>query len=63
MLAQLKGFRFMKTLFLMLKRVDSQDKTKYDNFYLNSKAETIFNDSDINEVFESIYTTIISNIH
>ena len=37
-------------------------KKKYDTFYLKSKAETIINESDINDVFESIYTAIISNI-
>ena len=29
---------------------------------MNSKAETIINESDINDVFKSIYSTIISNI-
>ena len=32
------------------------------NFYLNSKSETIINQNDIDGVFESVYTTIISNI-
>ena len=31
-------------------------------FYLNSKAETTLNKSDIDDVFESTYSTIISNI-
>ena len=35
---------------------------KYDTFYSHSKAETAINKSDIDEVFKSIYTTIISNI-
>ena len=35
--------------------------TKYGNFHLNSKAETITNESDIGDVFESIYGTIILN--
>ena len=30
--------------------------------YSHSKAETIISESDINDVFQSIYTTIISNI-
>ena len=29
---------------------------------MNSKAETIINESDVGNVFESVYTTIISNI-
>ena len=31
-------------------------------FYLNSKAELIIEESDIDDVFKSIYTTIILNI-
>ena len=31
----------------------------YDTFYLNSKAELIIDESDIDDVFKSIYTTII----
>ena len=31
-------------------------------FYSNSKAEIIINESDIDDVFQSIYTTIITNI-
>ena len=31
-------------------------------FYSPSKAEKIINESDIDDVFESVYTTIISNI-
>ena len=31
-------------------------------FYSNSKAEIIINESDIDDVFQLIYTTIISNI-
>ena len=46
----------------MYKKLRSEDKTNYDNFYLNSKAEIIINESDIDEVFESIYTTNLSNI-
>ena len=46
----------------MLKKIESYYKTKYDRFYSHSKAETIINEIDIDNVFESIYTTIISNI-
>ena len=31
-------------------------------FYLNSKVEIINNEIDVDDVFKSIYTTIISNI-
>ena len=47
----------METLVLVLKNIESDDKAKHDTFCLHSKAETI-----ISDVFESIYTTIISNI-
>ena len=46
----------------MLKKIESDYKTKYDRFYSHSKVETIINEIDIDNVFESIYTTIISNI-
>ena len=57
MLNQLKGFKFVTTLVLVFKKIESEDKTKYD-----SKAKTIINESDIDDVFELIYTTTISNI-
>ena len=37
-------------------------KTKYDTFYSHSKAETVINESDIDYMFKSIYTAIISKI-
>ena len=52
----------MKTLVLVFKKIESKDKTKYGNFYSSSKAETITNESDIVNVFQSIQTTIIENI-
>ena len=45
-----------------LKKIESEDKTKYDTFYSNSKTEIIINESDIGDVFQSICTTIISSI-
>ena len=41
------------------KKIESEGKKKYDNFY--SKPEIIINESDI-DVFPSIYTTIITNM-
>ena len=52
----------MTTLVLMFKKIENEDKTKYDNFYPNSKAEIIINESDIDDVFQSIYTTIRTKI-
>ena len=37
-------------------------KTLYSTFYLNSKAEKIINESDIDDVFGSTYSTVIPNI-
>ena len=53
----------MSTLVLEFKKIESDDKIKCNTFCLNSKAETIINESDMDDVFESIYTTIISRIH
>ena len=52
----------MTTLVLVFKKIESEDKTKHDTFYSNSKAEIIINETDIDDVFESIYTTDISDI-
>ena len=55
------GSKFVTTLVLTFKKIKRVDKTKFDNFYSSSKAEIIINESDIDGVFESIYSTIISN--
>ena len=52
----------MTPLVLLFKKIESEDKTKHDNFYSSSKAEIIINESDIDDVFQSIYTTITKNI-
>ena len=62
LLTGLKGFKFVTTLALVFKRRKSEDKTKYDNFNSNSKSEIIINESDIDDVFQPIYTTITTNI-
>ena len=59
LLTQLKGLKSLTTLVLEL---ESDDKTKYGTFYLNSKAEMIINESDIDDVSESICTKIVINI-
>ena len=51
LLTQLKGFKFVTTLVLVSKKVECQDKVKFDNFYSSSKAEIIINESDIENVF------------
>ena len=52
----------MTTLVLLFKKIESEDKAKYENFYSSSKAVIIINESDIDGVFHSIYTTIITNL-
>ena len=46
----------------MFKKIESEGKTKYDNFYSSSKAGILVNESEIDDVFKSIYTTVIVNI-
>ena len=62
LLTQLKGFKFVTTLVLMFKKTESEDKTKYENFCSSSKAKKIINESDIDDVFKSVYTAIKTNI-
>ena len=62
LLIELRGSRSMITLVLMLKRTESNDKTKYDTFYSNTKAEIIINENDIDNFYKSIYATVTSNI-
>ena len=45
------------------KKIESDDNTKYDTFYSKSKAEIIISESDIYDIFRSVYTRIIPNIH
>ena len=54
LLTELKGFQFVTTLVLELKKIESDAKSKYSTFYSNSKAGTII---------ESIYIIFISNIY
>ena len=61
-LLALKGFKFVITLVLVFQKIENQDKTNYDNFYSSSKAEIVINESDIDDMFKSIYTTIITSI-
>ena len=62
LLSKLKSFKFVATLVLEFKKIQSDDKTLCGTFYSNSKVESIINESNIDDVFESIYSTIISNI-
>ena len=61
LLNQLKDFKFVTTLFLVFKRIENKENAKHDNFYSSSRAEIIINESGIDDVFKSIYTTTITN--
>ena len=61
-MTQLQGSKFVTTIVLVFQKIESKDKTKYDNFYSSSKAEIIINESDIDDVSQSIQTTIVENI-
>ena len=50
----------MTTLVLVFRKIESENRTKCDTFYLKLKAETTINESDIDDLFESIYSGIIS---
>ena len=59
LLSELGWFKFMTSLVLILKKMEIKDKTNYDHFYSSSKAGIIINESDIDDVFKSICSTII----
>ena len=63
-MSKLRDFKFLATLVLeiLFKKKKNVVKTKYSIFYQNLKAETIINESDIDDVFGSICIVIISNI-
>ena len=62
LLSELRGFKFVKTSLLELKKLGVIAETKYSTFYSNSKVETIISKTEIVNAFESIYITIISNM-
>ena len=39
LLTQLRAFKFVARLVLVFKKIESEDKTKYDNFYSNSEKK------------------------
>ena len=62
LLTQLKDFKFVTAIVLVFKKIETKNKTKYGNFYSSSKTKIIINESDIDDVFQSIYTTIKNKI-
>ena len=61
-MSELKGFKFVTALILQFRK-KNDNKTIYNAFYSNSKAETVVTESDIDDVFKSVYTTILLNTH
>ena len=62
LLTQLRGFKFVKTLVLLFKKVESKYEIKYGNFYSSSKSKIAINESDAKKAFQSVYTKIRANI-
>ena len=63
LLIQLRVFKFVTAFVLVFKKIEKIVKrAKFDNFYSSSKGEIIINESDIENVFKSVCTTIIANI-
>ena len=59
---ELRGFKFVRALRLLLQKIESEGETNYDTFYSHSKAQTTINKSDIDDkVFKSVYNTVIWN--
>ena len=59
---QLKDFKFVTTLVLVIKEIESEDKTRYDNSIQAQNPEITINESDIDDVFQSTYTIITKNM-
>ena len=59
----MREFKFVTTLLVLeFKKIENDDETKYSTFYLNSKAGAVINESDIDNISESIYIKIVLNI-
>ena len=59
LLYESKGLIFATILVFEFTKIQSDDKSLYSTLHSNSKAETVVNEIDIDDVFESIYSTII----
>ena len=51
----------MATLVLEFKKIQSDHTALCSTFHLNSKEESIINKTGIDDVFQSIYNTTMSN--
>ena len=48
---EIREFKFVTTLVLMFKKIESDDKTKLSTVYSNLKTEAIINESNIYDIF------------
>ena len=51
----------MATLVLEFKKIQSDDTTLCSTFHWNSKTQSIINKTGVHDVFQSIYSNIMSN--
>ena len=61
LMTELRDFKFQITLIIEFTKIQSDGVTKFNTVFPNSKAETIINESDIDDAFKSFYTTITSS--
>ena len=62
-MSRLIGFKFETTLVLGFQKIERDNKTKNDTFYLTSKVGIVIDKSDNDDIFESIFNTNISNLY
>ena len=51
LLYEIREFKFVTTLVLMFKKIESDDKTKLSTVYSNLKTGAIINESNIYDIF------------
>ena len=60
LLNEIRGLKFVITLVIKLKEIKYE--SKYSTFYSNSKAETVIHNADIDSIFESICSMIVTKM-
>ena len=58
-MTELGGFKFVTILVLVLQKTENEYNTRYGSLYSHPKVESIIKESENDDVFEAIYTTII----
>ena len=62
LLSEFRGFMSLTTLVLVFNKIESKDQIKFDNFYLSLKAEITISQTGIDNLFEPIFSTLMSYI-